>query len=232
MPDLLKDIIEWDIPNWSKALSFWAAHLPRMEAAPRILTVGERHGGLSLWLALKGYKVVYTDVHDPRPEAVALHKKHKVSHLIDYASVDVFRMPYEANSFDAIICKSVIGGLKLVYKDRRTRTLENQKLATEEIRRVLKPGGVLLGAENMLGSPLHQYLRKRQGKHLGWRYLSPADIQYLFSAYSAVNTCYYGIIPATTPSNFLNNCLGKANELLTPLFPEKYRYIGFIAAKK
>ena len=44
----LKDIIEWDIKNWSKALYFWKRYLPKQKEV-QALAIGERNGGLSLW---------------------------------------------------------------------------------------------------------------------------------------------------------------------------------------
>ncbi len=228
----LRAIIEWDIPNWSRVLPFWEKHLPKKEGQPKILTVGERNGGLSLWLALQGYPVIYSDVHDPKMEALELHLKYGVTDLISHEQVDVFRMPYPDNSLDAVVCKSVIGGLKLVYSDRSTRTLENQKKACEEIRRVLKPGGVFLGAENLRGSPLHWYFRKRNGLDKGWRYLTLGELQFLFDGYTQLQLKPFGFLPSSTPWPLLNALAGKMNDPLSRLLPDSWQYIAFIAAVK
>jgi len=228
----LQEIIEWDVPNWSKALKFWAPYLPPVDGRLKILTIGERNGGLSLWLALKGYSVIYSDVHPPKSEALELHRKYGVEKLVKHEQVDVFRMPYEDNSLDGVVCKSVIGGLKLVYKDRRTRTLENQKKAVEEIRRVLKPGGIFLGAENMQGSPLHRWYRKRKGLDKGWRYLSVEELGYLFSGFEQLHTRQFGFFPASTSSGIWNEMAGKVNVPLSKLLPASWQYISFIAARK
>ncbi len=229
---LLEDVIEWDVPNWSGVLPFWKQHLPDKQNDLKILTIGERNGGLSLWLALQGYAVMYSDVHEPREEAIALHRKYGVQDIISYEQVDVFSMPYEDNSLDAIVCKSVIGGLKLVYKDRRTRTLENQKKAVEEIRRVLKPGGVFLGAENMKGSPLHHFYRKYKGLDKGWRYLSLEELEYLFSGFSKLESKQFGFLPSTTSLKGLNKIAGRLNVLLALCLPASWQYISFLSALK
>lgn len=228
----VSDIIEWDIPNWSHALDFWDRYLPPLGSNLKILTIGERNGGLSLWLALKGYQVIYSDVHPPKKEALALHKKYGVERKVEHAQVDVFQMPYADHSLDVVICKSVIGGLKLVYSDRRTRTLENQKKAVEEIRRVLKPGGVFLGAENMVGSPVHRWYRKRKGLDKGWRYLSLGDLRYLFSEYASLHTRQFGFLPASTSFRVWNELAGKLNVPLAKFLPASWQYISFIAARK
>ena len=206
--------------------------MPEVRSDLRILTVGERRGGLSAWLALQGYPVIYSDVHEPHGKALTLHQKLGVSDLIKYEQVDVFRMPYPDNSLDAVVCKSVIGGLKLVYSDRSTRTLENQKKACEEIRRVLKPGGVFLGAENLRGSPLHWYFCKRKGLDKGWRYLTLGELQFLFDGYTRLQLKPFGFLPSSTPWPLLNALAGKMNDPLSLLLPDSWQYIAFIAAVK
>jgi len=231
-PKVYNDIIEWDIPNWSRVLPFWERWLPPKSDECRILTLGERNGGLSLWLALLGYRVIYTDVHEPSQKALALHRKYGVQERITYEVADVFQMPYAANTFDAIVCKSVIGGLKRIYHDRRTRTLENQRKACEEIRRVLRPGGVFLGAENMKGSLLHRWYRQKRGLNKGWRYLSVDELDYLFSGYSDLRTCFFGFIPSRFAYHSLNEIAAWLNGPLSRMLPDSWQYIAFIAASK
>lgn len=176
----LKEIFEWDVPNWSKVLSFWCDFLPPVDSNPKVLALGERNGGLTLWLALKGYRVIYSDIHIPLENAKLLHTRFGVEKQVEYKTIDVFRMPFDNNTFDVVMCKSTLGGLKFNYSDSSSRTLDNQRLACEEIRRVLKKGGIFLGAENTIGSFFHQAYRKYKGKDKGWRFLSKADL-FLFS---------------------------------------------------
>lgn len=228
----LEDIIEWDVFNWSKALDFWRLQLPHKNTNPNILTLGERNGGLSLWLALEGYSVIYSDKGGPNEHAIDLHKKYSVQNLIQYRDIDVFKMPFDDNSFDVVLCKSVIGGLKLVYKDRRTRTLENQKIACNEIRRILKPNGVFLGAENMQGSKLHQWYRKYNHLDIGWRHLKINELNFLFSDYSHLETSFFGFLPSTMRIPTFNKIAYQMNKLLCPILKKEWQYIGFIAARK
>ena len=228
----LSDIIEWDIFNWSRVLPFWEKYLPNIKYNPKILTLGERNGGLTLWLALKGYQVMYSDIHHPKSSALELHRRYEVSEKISYEIIDIFRMPFDDNSFDAIICKSVIGGLKFDYKNRDTRTLENQRRACEEIRRVLKPGGIFLGAENMQGSHFHRYIRKKKGLDKGWRYLSHKDLQYVFSEYNTLEVDSFGFLSTSTRFGILNSICGYINIPLSFLLPKEQLYISFIAARK
>ena len=48
-----KDIIEWDVVNWSKALTFWEKYSKPITGGSKVLEIGSRNGGLSLYAALK-----------------------------------------------------------------------------------------------------------------------------------------------------------------------------------
>ncbi len=54
----LEDVFEWDIVNWSVALTFWNKHLQNSLVGARVLEIGARNGGLSLRLALNGADVI------------------------------------------------------------------------------------------------------------------------------------------------------------------------------
>lgn len=228
----ISQIIEWDIPNWSQVLPFWRHYLPPVSANPKILTLGERNGGLTLWLALQGYNVTYSDIVQTPVSARELHEKFGVANLIEYSVVDVFKIPFDTDSFDIVLAKSMLGGVKLDYSNPRTRNLENQKLACEEIRRVLKPNGFFLGAENTRGNLLHQFQRAKLGKIKSWRYLSQADIQYMFTEYSKLTVKGFGLVPSSSPYPFLNAFIGFINKPLAFILPNKWQYISFISARK
>lgn len=229
---LLEAIIEWDVVNWSKALDFWKHYLPQPSPDIKILTLGERNGGLSLWLASLGYNVIYSDRLPPTEKALQLHQAHHIQDRITYFEVDVYNIPFPDETFDVVLCKSTIGGLKLVYKDRKSRTLENQHIACEEIRRVLKTGGVFLGAENMRGSFAHKKLREKQGKDIGWRYMSCSDLGKLFSNFSKLSFKTYGFIGTNTRFSLVNNITGSIDNMLSRILPPDFLYISFISAKK
>jgi hypothetical protein len=62
---LIEDIIVWDIVNWSSFLPFCEQFLDSDPAGKQALEVGARGGGLSLYLALKGYEVLCSDLEVP-----------------------------------------------------------------------------------------------------------------------------------------------------------------------
>ncbi len=153
---------------------------------------------------------------------------------ITYGSADVFSLAYLDNQFDVVACKSVIGGLSRDYKDRSTRTLENQKLAMAEIGRVLKPGGLFLGAENLTGTKVHMGLRKLRTKgKLGWRYLRLSEIGWLFDSFSRCEQKPYGFLGTYWPKACgLNALCAAADGWLSRILPASWLYISFIRARK
>ena len=237
----LDEIFEWDVDNWSKCLPYWEPWLTKLDRdTARILAVGERNGGLSLWFALQGFKVLCTDYNIPGEEARLFHARWMAQDRISYAAVDVFKIPYPENHFDVVVCKSVIGGLVLQRQRSETRTLKNHRLAVEEIRRVLKPGGIFLGAENLTGTKIHQFLRRMKHPEFGWRYLRTTEIQWLFESYSCCQQKQWGLVGSPWWKfgshwwrfNRLNPLLRVIDACLSNVLPGDWLYISFIRARK
>lgn len=231
---LLKDIIEWDVGSWSHCLDFWAPVIQRMEpASTRILTVGERNGGISLWLALQGFSVICTDLGGPTKRARELHHEYEVSDRVTYADINVFSMPYPEASFDIVACKSMIGGLKLVPRDATTRTLANQSRAVAEIHRVIKPGGFFLGAENLTGTWFHRKIRywMKSGR-VGWRHLTCTEIDQLFSSFEIVEQQPFGFLGSHFSLLGLDSLAAAIDSCACPLLPAHWKYISLIRARK
>jgi SAM-dependent methyltransferase len=233
---LLKDIIGWDVRNWSGCLDYW---LPWLDALSRktakVLVLGERNGGISLWFAKLGFEVLCTDYQMPGAHVPAIHQRWAVQERIKYARADVFHLPHPDDCFDVVACKSVIGGLCLDYKDNSTRSLENQKPAVMEIRRVLKPAGIFLGAENLAGTGAHMFLRKRRSKkgNLGWRYLGLKEIQWLFDGYSECQLKAHGFLGTHWfNGRGLNGLCAAADGCFSKILPADWLYISFIRARK
>src|SRR5262245_61678700 len=89
------EFVEWDIYNWSKALEFWLTHTRQDIANCSALEIGARNGGLSLWLALLGARVLCSDVQSPSIAALEAHHHRGVSERVRYASIDATNIPYE-----------------------------------------------------------------------------------------------------------------------------------------
>jgi SAM-dependent methyltransferase len=139
--------------------------------------------------------------------------------------MDVLNIPYQ-NYFDFVILKSVLGGIR--------GEGNVQKRALSQIYKSLKKGGELLLAENLAGSPVHQFLRKRfvpWGKR--WRYLFFEEIIELLEIFSEVKYITAGFLGALGRNNFQRTVLGYLDQLLIEkLVPQKWRYIFIAWAKK
>lgn len=230
----MHDVIEWDVFNWSHALWYWSQAVNTIpKEGAKVLCLGERNGGLSLWFALQGFQVICSDFQGPKEEAYKLHERYGVADRVQYADISIFRIPFADNTFEVVACKSVVGGLKLDYKDKRSRTIENQKLAVEEIRRVLKPGAIFCGAENMQGSWLHMSARKLlKGDKIGWRHINVSEIHQLFSEFDNVRFLFYGFLGSYYGNNTVNRISSGIDRLLSRILPNRWLYIGFIVARK
>lgn len=230
----MHDVIEWDVFNWSHALRHWSQDVAKIPTeGAKVLCLGERNGGLSLWFALQGFQVMCSDFNGPRQEANRLHERYGVADRIQYADINIFQIPFPDNTFNIVACKSVIGGLKLDYRDKSSRTVENQKLAVVEIRRVLKPGGIFCGAENMRGSWLHMTARKLlKGDKLGWRHLRVIEIYQLFDEFTNRDFQFYGFLGSYYRNKILNKISSIIDKILSRMMPRQWLYIAFIVAKK
>jgi len=218
---LKADIIQWDIRNWGKALDFWQGHLP---ASGQALTLGERDGGLTLWMAKAGLKVTSTDLEGVTEAGRALHERYQVTQNITYASANMLNLHFEDSAFDVVAFKSVLGALS---------TAENQQQAIAEMYRVLKPGGKLLFAENLEGSSLHRALRKRFVKWSEyWRYLNLKEDLVWFDRFAQFEYQTHGNLALLGRSEGQRNLLGAVDGVIRPVVPRKARYIIFAVARK
>lgn len=223
---ILKDIIQWDTKSWSKALDFWGANVDWSKVQTG-LELGGREGGPSLWMALKGIRVVCSDLENVEPTARPLHEKYNISNLVRYQDIDATNIPYE-NHFDIIVFKSIIGGIG------RDGHPERQRKAFSEIYKALKPGGKLLFAENLVASPLHQQLRKKfvtWGD--SWRYLTISELSTCLENFSDVQIQSTGFLGAFGRSEIQRSFFASIDAvLLNKILPEDWKYIAYGIAEK
>jgi SAM-dependent methyltransferase len=217
--EMLRDVIAWDIVNWSKALDYWQNNAAIFNKDYKCLELGSSKGGMSLWLALYGNKVLCTDLNGPEKAAYRIHEKYKCSSRITYGSINATNIPHE-NEFDVIIFKSIIGGIP----QDKTKTLN-------EIHKALKPGGKLLFVENLESTIFHRLLRKHYGTK-GWDYLRIDEVDKIFGAYNKVSyttTGFLGCFGRTEPQK---NFLGKVDTLFDWIIPNSRKYILMGVAEK
>ena len=221
------DIIQWDIATWKPALDFWLGRTGRLDGSIA-LELGTRDGGLSLFLALVGCRVICTDVSGPTEDAKQLHFDYGVRDAISYECVDIRHIPYPNDCFDVVILKSTLGAL-----GNAGTQLEPQSDAVAEVHRVLRPGGVFLFAENMAGSAAHALLRKHfvpWGRE--WLYFTDAQLRQLLSGFREVDLRFSGFASAFGRREWQRTLLHGLDRLLVPVLPESERYVVFGCARK
>lgn len=223
---LLHDIIDWDIVNWSKAIPFWERHADlKNERKLKCLELGCNQGGLSLWLAQKGFEVICSDLENPEQIAKAKHQKYG-NLPIKYEAINALNIPYE-NEFDIVIFKSILGGLS------RGGNQQNKKKAVGQIHKALKPGGKLLFAENLSASKMHQFLRKHFIKWgADWNYLKINEMNWLFEDFKTINYKTVGFFGAFGRSEAQRSLFGKIDTVIDPALGKKVQYILIGVAEK
>jgi ubiquinone/menaquinone biosynthesis C-methylase UbiE len=214
--ELIDDIIQWGVSNWKKLIPIWDKELANHSG--NAIAFGEREGGLSLYLAQKGFKVTCTDYNDfPEELPLLIHTKYQIEDNITYKKEDITNVSYDDNSFDIVVFKSVIGVLG---------SFEEQKKALLEIHRILKPGGVLLFAENLKSSKLHQMARKKftNWGHR-WYYPSIEELKMLNSSFSNFEYHTTGFFATFGRNEKQRNVLAKIDNLVIKIIPKNWRYI-------
>lgn len=222
----LQDIIGWDIKNWSVALRTWDKVLSQVPQGASALEVGAREGGLSLYFALKGFHVICSDVENPRVTAEIRHKRHGVSHLINYAAADATRLPFDSGRFDVVAFKSILGTIG------RNDQINHQANAISEMYRVLKPGGILLFAENLAGTALHRFFRRMTKWGGYWRYVTIDEMQQFHGGFSHFNYATFGFLGTFGRNEFQRKSLHHIDKFIDPILKDHHKYIIFGHARK
>jgi SAM-dependent methyltransferase len=223
----LADFVVWDVCNWSAALAFWRAHSAQDLSGGTALELGARHGGLSLWLALQGARVVHSDVTVPTQRALATHTAAGVAERISYQIIDATRIPYAA-SLDVVVFKSVLGAVGARHG------AAGQAAALSQIHQALRPGGELFFAENLVASPAHRFLRRRfVSWGARWRYTSVDEMLAFLEPFTEVRYCTIGFAGAFGRTGRQRAVLGRVDRLLLDrLVPARWRYIMIGVAQK
>jgi len=221
---LIKDIVEWDIANWSRSIKFWEGNVDVKNK--KALVIGDRYGGLSLYFALKGADVTYSDLDEVCAEkAKELHKRYGQDNII-YRKLNVLELE-EENQYDIIAFKSVMGGVGY------NGNYHNQEKMVENIYRALNEDGVLFFAENLKGSSLHRLGRRMFRKWADkWRYVTVDEIKSLLSNYKNIKYNTFGFLGIFGRTNLLNKILGCVDIKFDKYISENHRYIISVIAEK
>ena len=208
--------------NWGRAVQLWDSELGDSWSGRRALDLGAGGGGLSLYLALRGCRVTYCDYAAPRPEATARFARHGIGSGLSFVRANVTRLPLATGSYDVVAFKSLLASVG------KFGGLESQKSVLLEAYRVLKPGGILLFAENARGSAVHAYCRDR---FVAWghdcRYPSLAELSGFLSAFSRVRLVSFGVLALFGRREWQRRALSRIDHVLTPVIPKGSRYLAY-----
>ena len=225
---LRKDIVEWDIINWSRAIDYWDQKasdiidsFSRQNKTPKVLELGGRNGGISLYWALKGCNVIWSDIDDSGLEqAKALHSRYGVSDKVSYEIINSLEIPYK-EEFDIICLKSVMGA---VYGECGGQKAIEQMLS--QIKKALKPSGYLFIIENLKGSSIHMFLRKKLRKWGStWHYFSIPELKDDLASFSGIQSDSFGLIGLFGRGEFLNKLFSSFDRKFDHKVSEKNRYL-------
>lgn len=227
--EIMRDIVEWDFENWSRAIGFWEEDAKKIladfseEAKPSVLDIGGRNGGLSLYWALNGCRVLWSDINEEGLEnAKQLHAAYQVADKVQYEIINSLDIPYE-EQFDIVCFKSVLGALD----DASAATMLSQ------IHKALKPGGHLFFVENLCGTKMHMFLRRklrRWGNE--WHYRSIQKTLEMLEGFQEVRYDSFGLIGILGRTKALNRLFGAVDKRFDHKMAPDKRYIISLVCKK
>jgi SAM-dependent methyltransferase len=154
----------------------------------------------------------------PQHEAFGLEGR------IVWEAANALALPYPDASFDFVIFKSLLGQIGTTDK------LNNKRLMLAEVLRVLKPGGVVLFAENMVASPVHVLARSAfRGWGKKWGYTTVPEMRELFTAFAELHYETTGFLVAFAPAR-LKPVVREIDRRLDSFLPENSRYVIYGSA--
>lgn len=228
-PAVIADAFGWDARNWSAALDFWES-LDVVRPGCRALELGcARNGGLSLWLAARGALVTAAFYGDVAPAMAESHARHGVTDRVQYVrGIDARTLPY-TEEFDVVSFKSVLG--MIPEPDRGVVAAERVFAAAH---RALKPGGWLLFVENLVGTPVHAWLRNKYGAgRVGWYYYTADELRRALGPGFVLTDRTAGLLGCLGLSEAQRRVLGSLDRAFVErLVPASWHYIFLGAARK
>ena len=230
---LKKDIIGWDITNWSQSLDLFDKSL-NYKDIKNVLELGasEQSGGYSLFFANKNFKVTCSGLNKPSDKLISFHQKYACHSHINYESIDAMNISVK-EKFDVVCFKSMLGGIC------RGENKIKAEIVFKQIDKVLKPNGHLVFAENLCSTWFHMFLRNSFGDTIGkksgnWYFFSLDELIILIKKhYEVVSYSTTGFLACFGRSEWQKNILGFLDKfILNHIIPKKWNYIFFGVFKK
>ena len=221
------EAIRWDVPTWKRAFVHWERTVVDMHPQPtEALELGATDGGASLFLAGRfGIRSVCSDIGGVSPAADPLHTRFGVRHLMTYADIDATNIAFPVESFDIVIFKSILGSIGGALGPEAIGT------AVQEMHRVLRPGGVLLFAENLAATRLHRSIRRRvRAWGTYWHYLKLQELQrHLQANFVAVSihTTGFGCVAVPEKLPRARAAMAHVDQVLDQVLPPGFKYLAF-----
>jgi SAM-dependent methyltransferase len=126
---------EWFELNWAISNRYWVDFLNRYATGRRLLECGGATGRLPLLLARQGWDCTLVDLTTEGPR-LARERLARGQQRAGYVTGDVFHLPFPDETFD------------VVYSSGLLDVLPDISVATREMTRVLRPGGLFVAAAN------------------------------------------------------------------------------------
>jgi SAM-dependent methyltransferase len=124
----------------------------RLRECPKVLDVGSGHGMLLSYLSELGHECYGVDFVDQSERYPAVYKRKPIQYQVSNAEVDP--LPFPDNSFDAVTCCQVL-----------EHFTHSHLPLVREIRRVLRPGGIVeIDVPN--AASFRNRSRMLRGKHI------------------------------------------------------------------
>lgn len=221
-------IIEWDVFTWSRALSFWRSHARGSLVDAKVLEIGARDGGLTHWLVHEGaFEVTATDVGFPTERAAISHRDYIQSGRVRHESLDATRIT-QTGEYDVVVFKSVLGSIG------GTLGRAGQAAAIEGMLRALRPGGILLWAENLAASPMHEAARRQWVPWADrWLYPTLAELRRLLMPFSSTEWSSAGFTAAFGRTESQRRLLASLDAaVLEWVVPREWNYVAFGVSRK
>jgi SAM-dependent methyltransferase len=222
---LQQAIMGWDIATWGQCLDFWRSFELSL-TDKQILELGAHQGGLSLYFALQGAQVICSDLSSPEARAQPFHLRYGQD-SIGYQALNALDIALPDCSQDVVVFKSVLGGI------RRGSEQDPKPIVMAEIERVLRPGGWLFFAENLVGSQLHMFLRKRFVAWASyWDYLTLSDLPLLLSPFAEWHYQTAGFLALCGRTERQRQKIASLDSFIGKYLSKNQNYCVFVAARK